>query len=115
MSLDTTTLTGTNIPNIAARNVESRIKTFLDGLQVLTEQFFAASGIEATFYDGGGSSTDEVLNVSADTSSLLGPISSSDFRYFPASWWTAEEDRLNSNIESVYADMPDPVISVGHS
>lgn len=111
MSLDTTTLTGTNIPNIAARNVETRIKTFLDGLKVLTEQFFAAQGIEAEFWN-----TTPYGDVSDEAGALLGPVA---FNYmpdgFPASWWTAEEDRLNSNIESVYADMPDPVITVGHS
>lgn len=113
MSLDTTTLTETNIPNIAARNVESRIKTFLDGLKVLTEQFFAAQGIEADFYSDG---TGAHLSLSSDTTDLLSPLVEDNASTgFPAAWWTAEEDRLNSNIESVYADMPDPVIGVGHS
>jgi len=112
MSLDTTTLTTTNIPSIAARNVETRIKTFLDGLKALSEQFFAAQGIEATFYADG---TGEELYISSDSYALLTPLLEGTMADgFPASYWTDEEDRLNSIIESVYAEMPDPVIAVGH-
>lgn len=113
MSLDTTTLTTKNIPSIAARNVEARIQTFLAGLKTITEAFFAAQGIEETFYaDGIGTS----LELGSAARNLIGPIYSTDTTTgFPASYWTDEEDRLNSNIESVYAEMPDRVIPVGHS
>lgn len=111
MSLDTTTLTTTNIPNIAARNVESRIQAYLAGLKTITDAFFAASGIEADFYADG---TGELLDLSADAIALLTPIVGNSWAHFEVSYWTDEEDRLNSNIESVYADMPDPVIAVGH-
>ena len=47
MSLDTGTLTGTNIPSIAARNVETRLKAVLDALQPAVEAFFTASAIIA--------------------------------------------------------------------
>jgi len=111
MSLDTTTLTGTNIPDIAARNVEQRIKTFLDGLQILTEAFFAAQGIEATFWD-----STPYGDVSQSAHDLLAPIQGNYMSDgFPKAWWDDEEGRLNAQVLTIFPDMPDPVIAVGHS
>jgi hypothetical protein len=112
MSLDTTTLTGTNIPSIAARNVETRIKTALDGLRVVVEAFFASQGITATFYDDG---TGDVLDLSAEAMTFLAVIAANNWDRFEASYWSAEEDRLNTNVMTVFPEMADPVIVVTHS
>ena len=113
MSLDTGTLTGTNIPSIAARNVERDLKTFLDAVQVAAEAFFVARNISASFYaDGVGTS----LALSSDAVALISPISEgSTADGFPEAWWTAEEDRLNESVMTEFPEDPTPIIAVGHA
>lgn len=113
MSLDTTTLTTTNIPSIAARNVEQRLKTLFDAMQVAMDAFFIESGSEATFWADG---TGDVLAISADAIALLeNVVVGNHFDRFPASYWTDEEDRLNANVMTVFPELPDPVIAVSHA
>lgn len=112
MSLDTGTLTGTNIPSIAARNVETRLKAVLDALQPAVEAFFTASGISATFYADG---TGEILDLSTETVDLLTPIVGNDWLNFPIAYWTAEEDRLNNTVMAEFPDTPTAIIAVDHA
>lgn len=111
MSLDTTTLTETNIPSLAARNVEQRMKTLLDAVQVAVDAFFVSQGMAATFWDDG---TGDVLELSADAIALLGPVVANSFDRFIADYWTDEETRLNAAVMTVFPESADPIIEIDH-
>ena len=112
MSLDTGTLTGTNIPSIAARNIQTRVQTLLAALQSAVDAFFVANSIAATFYADG---TGDALDISTEAIDLLTPIVGNNWLHFPASYWTAEEDRLNAEVMAEFPEVAETVIAIDHA
>lgn len=111
MSLDTATLTSTNIPDIAARTVESRASAMLYApIKAACEAFWAAFGLSYTFYaDGTGAS----LVLSTEAKALLNAMAATDpSTGWPAIYWSTAENAINTRIATDYADQPDPVLGI---
>ena len=109
--LDPTTLSGTNLPDIAARNVEGRVAALYAGIQPLVDDFFLKMGRTSTFYaDGTGAS----LVLHADTIELLAAMSQADpSTGWPADYYSDEETRLGDKIMDEYEDQPTPLFGIG--
>lgn len=111
MSLDTTTLTGTNIPDIAARTVEGRAASLLYApIKAACEAFWAAFGLSYTFYaDGTGAS----LVLSTEAKALLTAMAATDpTTGWPAIYWSTAENAINSRIATDYADQATPLLDI---
>jgi len=111
--LDTTTLTGTNIPDIAARIVEGSAQTLLYApLRTAFEAFWAAIGLSSyTFYaDGTGAS----LVLSTEAKALMAVLRSADpSTGWPAGYYTTVQGIINARIMADYADQPSKIINIG--
>lgn len=110
--LDTTTLTGTNIPDIAARIVEGSAQTLLYApLRTAFEAFWAAIGLNYTFYaDGTGAS----LVLSTEAKALMAVLRSADpSTGWPAGYYTTVQGIINARIMADYADQPSKIINIG--
>lgn len=111
MSLDTSTLTTTAIPNIAARTVEQAATQLYAAKKAAYEAFWAALGLAYFFYD------DEVgtsLVQSAEAIALDTAMSQADpSTGWPSVYFSTIEERLNDRIESDYADQPTALLAIG--
>lgn len=108
--LNPTTL-ATNISDLAARNVEQRVKDLYALLQPAVDDFFRKMGISATFYaDGTGAS----IALHASTKTLLTAMAQANpATGWPATYFSGEETRLGDTIMVNYADDASKRFNIG--